>query len=213
MPRKFKPPGIEVDEADDERSFGPISESEIREATGRILHGWSRNDKLRLYEELRIEGGASRVDFALVNGITHAYELKSDVDSLNQLSNQIHAYGRVFDKVTIVVAPKWRHEVENLVPRWWGVIAARRIKFGHLVVLKGVRDAHSNPAQDPYSVASMLWRDEAITLLEENGAPSPKSKATRADLYEQIARDVPMPAIRKFVAKTLYERRPATAAK
>ena len=40
------------------------------------------DDKLRIVEEFGIEHGAIRIDIAVVNGLLHGYEIKSDRDTL-----------------------------------------------------------------------------------------------------------------------------------
>src|ERR1035441_1910308 len=45
---------------------------------------------------------AARADVAVINGVLHAYEIKSDSDSLDRLPSQIDAYQGVFEYVTLV---------------------------------------------------------------------------------------------------------------
>lgn len=55
-------------------------------------------------DEFSISLGASRADIAVINGVIHGYELKSEYDSLERLPLQIKHYSSVMDKVTLVVA-------------------------------------------------------------------------------------------------------------
>lgn len=57
-------------------------------------------------DEFSISLGASRADIAVINGVIHGYELKSEYDSLERLPLQIKHYSSVMDKVTLVVAEK-----------------------------------------------------------------------------------------------------------
>src|SRR5690606_10827842 len=50
-----------------------------------------------LIEELGIENGAARVDLAVAGGLLEGFEIKSDLDTLDRLARQMHAYHRVFD--------------------------------------------------------------------------------------------------------------------
>src|ERR1035441_10347577 len=93
-----------------------------------------RNDLQRKYggnpdteviDELTIGGGRNRIDLALVNGVLHGFELKSDFDSLCRLPEQVQAYGMVCDRVTLVVGERHAEHAVQLVPDWWGVLLVR----------------------------------------------------------------------------------------
>jgi hypothetical protein len=45
---------------------------------------------------------AARADVAVINGSLHAFEIKSDSDSLERLPGQIEAYRGVFEYVTLI---------------------------------------------------------------------------------------------------------------
>jgi hypothetical protein len=54
----------------------------IREALKRHLNHLHAGDaKLRIIEELGVEHGAARIDIAVINGVLHGYEIKSDRDT------------------------------------------------------------------------------------------------------------------------------------
>src|SRR5208283_5148275 len=65
-----------------------------------------------IIEELGICRGRVRIDMAIVNGLFHGYEIKSDRDSLSRLFGQIDLYGKVLDRATLVVGD--HHIVEAL---------------------------------------------------------------------------------------------------
>ena len=73
-------------------------------------------------EELGLNKGAVRVDVAVVNGIMHAYEIKSDADSLRRLSKQAEHYGKCFDRVSLVLGSRHVEFARNAVPSWWGLM-------------------------------------------------------------------------------------------
>src|SRR5262249_26817602 len=56
-----------------------------------------------LIEELGLCRGRVRVDVAVVNGLLHGYEIKSDRDSLRRLAGQVEVYGKVLDRATLVI--------------------------------------------------------------------------------------------------------------
>jgi hypothetical protein len=45
---------------------------------------------------------SARTDIAVINGSLHAFEIKSDSDSLDRLPSQIEAYQGVFEYITLV---------------------------------------------------------------------------------------------------------------
>lgn len=58
----------------------------IREALKRLLENRHAKDKkVRIIEELGVHHGTARIDIAVVNGIMHGYEIKSDQDTLQRL--------------------------------------------------------------------------------------------------------------------------------
>jgi len=94
--------------------------------------------------------------------------LKSDKDNLNRLPHQIPIYSSVLDKVTLVVGRRHADEVTNLAPDWWGIkIATVGLRGGFN--FKDMRRARINQALDILAVSKLLWRDEALTLLDELG--------------------------------------------
>lgn len=117
-------------------------------------------------EELELCLNAARVDLAVVNGRIEGFEIKSDRDRLDRLARQAEVYSRVFDRITVVAGARHVANVLDATPHWWGAAAAEREQGGQ-VRLRTVRAATANPEQDPYSVAQLLWRDEALRILDE----------------------------------------------
>jgi len=121
-----------------------------------------------LIEELGLCRGQVRVDVAVVNGLLHGYEIKSDRDNLSRLAVQVKIYGKVLDRATLVVGERHLAEALNIVPAWWGVLyvyaTAKGLRF------KTVRRARNNPHRDPHSLVELLWLDHAMALLQERNA-------------------------------------------
>lgn len=158
-----------------------------------------------LIEELGIEHGAARVDVAVASDRLLGYEIKSDLDTLDRLAQQMHAYHRVFDALTIVTTVSFLDQVEALLPKWWGIMLAEPGN-GSAVRLTEHRPANSHQRQDALSIAALLWRDEAYAFVLEQLGAVIKSRATRAELYELIAAEIPLPRIRDRVLATLRTR-------
>ena len=157
-----------------------------------------------MFEEFGVDRGAARIDLALIANELEAYELKSDLDDFSRMHNQIHAYNRVFDRLWIVVGSTHVRAVLTIVPRWWGILVGKRNSGMH-VELEELRAAEENPSQDRTSVASLLWRDEAIQLLHAYGLNASK-RANRAQLSQLLAQALDMATLRECVTRSLLQR-------
>lgn len=141
---------------------------------------------IKIIEELGISHGAARVDIAVVNGLIHGYELKSDVDTLARLPNQIEIYNSVLDKVTLVVGKNHLHEAIKIVPDWWGITIASINKANNKVSLFSIREPEQNLNQDSLAIAALLWREEALCILENMGKADGVRSKTRGIIYERL---------------------------
>jgi hypothetical protein len=193
----------------------PITELELRQNIRRRLLERVIPGKVQLFEELQIERGAARVDLALVGDQLEAFELKSDRDDFTRLHNQIHAYNRVFDRITIVTGSAYAQAVQEVVPSWWGLMAVERLLDLGLkaegLKLRIVRPALPNPAQDRRSLAMLLWREAAALVLREESSVVVPSRANRYDLERAIAESVELARLREHVCRHLLERKQLTA--
>lgn len=78
-----------------------------------------RNSKEVTLFEMRIE--KSRLDFGRINGSSHAYEIKTELDTLNKLEKQINDYSKVFEFINVVVHPKHLKKVKEIIPEYCGI--------------------------------------------------------------------------------------------
>lgn len=140
-----------------------------------------------IFEELGLIHGAARVDMAVVNGTIHGYELKSDSDTLKRLPGQAKIYNSVLDRVTLVVGKHHLYDAIKLVPDWWGIILAKPGAKNGPISLITMREAEENPAKDSVAIASMLWRNEALQMLEASGQARGLRSKPRRFLYERLA--------------------------
>ncbi len=143
------------------------------------------NDTLVL-DELGIRHGAARIDLVVVNHQLHGYEIKSDLDNLRRLPDQIRAYSRVMDCVTLIVGYKHAYDALQIVPEWWGVRLAEKKKQSDTVVLSDARPSRNNPNIDLNAVAALLWRNEALAILEEMGSASGVRSKRRSEIYRRL---------------------------
>ena len=164
------------------------------------------DEEAKIIEELGVIHGAARVDIAVVNGIIHGYELKSDLDTLYRLPNQMKFYNSVFDQVTLVVGKNHLHEAIKIVPEWWGLIVARADESEDTVNFFEIRKSEENPLKESLPVAKLLWRHEALLILEKiNQAKGVRSKPREA-IYRRLASTMDQEELRTEVRKCLSTR-------
>jgi len=163
------------------------SDKLIRAALKNKLQELYKHDPmLRVIEEFGVNHGSVRADIAVVNGIMHGYEIKSDRDTLNRLSEQVKAYNSVFDKVTIVVGFSHIYKVMEMIPDWWGVDIAKP-DGGGAIVFSQIRKPQFNRNRDRMAIARLLWRGEALCLLKEADEARGYYSKPRGIIYEHLA--------------------------
>jgi|ERR1051326_2788724 hypothetical protein len=160
-----------------------------------------------IIDELSIKRNGARIDVALVNGVLHGFELKSDLDTLCRLPEQVPAYGEVCDHVTLVVGERHVLTAIELVPDWWGIKLARR-KSG-TVAFCDLKLAQINPCTKPIAVAQLLRREEALNILIELGAEVEGSRASRKQLCMKLAETIEFKLLSDKVRCCLRARQPA----
>jgi hypothetical protein len=170
----------------------------------RLLQAHNKDEDTRIVQEMGVWAGTVRVDVAVLNGEMSGYELKSDSDTLSRLPLQADLYSRVFDRMTLVVGSKHLDKAAGLVPSWWGII--RATSSGNDIKLKRVRASKRNVNHEPYVVAELLRKDEAIAILAQYGlAAGWKSKRVKL-IHERLARELPVRELSKRVLHVLKNR-------
>lgn len=182
-----------------------MRDRDVREALRRkVLGGHIRDPNTLVIEELGIAHGEIRIDVVVVNCRLQGFEIKSDADTLQRLPAQMVAYNAVFDRVTIIVGKKHFPRVCPLIPPWWGMKVALTGRRG-AVHFEDARTAGPNPAIDPFSLASLLWKNEAITLLEARGERGLRTK-NRTQLYSTLVDRLTLLDLRDAVRNALKTR-------
>jgi hypothetical protein len=133
---------------------------------------------------------SARTDVAVINGALHAFEIKSDSDSLDRLPSQMEAYEGVFEYITLVCGRRLFDRARLAVPKWWGLQKAEH-KDGR-VVLRQLRAPKMNPNRDALSLARMLWKTEALACLRKHGHKVVTSKHSADEVCHAVARCIPV---------------------
>jgi hypothetical protein len=150
--------------------------------------------------------GDARVDLAVVNGTIHGYELKSDMDSLYRLREQMRIYNSVLDHMTLVVGKTHLRDAINIIPEWWGVTIAKFASSEHTVSFYHIRDAEENPEKDSIAIANLLWREEALEILDEWGVADGLRSKPRSAIYQRLVEILDQNELRAKVRERLFVR-------
>ncbi|MBN1959316.1 MAG: sce7726 family protein [Deltaproteobacteria bacterium] len=194
--------------------FGePLCDAQIRSELGARLHRrYCGNPKIRVIHELGILQGQARVDLAVINGSIHGYEIKSERDTLDRLPSQVAAFSRVLDYATIITAPEHLDGVTRIVPSWWGIQVVRR--QGNRLRLAHVQKKSRNPMRDSEALVQLLWRDEALAVLQQLGLSQGYNSKPRRLIWKRLTDALPPTKLATVVRLRLLERddwRPAAS--
>lgn len=183
---------------------GLSGDSAVREALKRTL-GAQAPERAVLVEELGLLQGRVRADMVLVDDDTHAYEIKSERDSLRRLPGQVLGYSGTMDYVTLVVDPRHQGASLRRVPVWWGVWLAVRDGANH-VDLCPLREARRNPALEVRQLVQLLWRGDALAMLSRRGPVARYDRWPRSLLWERLCQSCSVDEVRAEVRRRLRER-------
>jgi len=167
---------------------------------------WGKDRSTKIVEELGLCKGSVRVDVAVVNGSLKGYEIKSELDTLARLAGQSAVYNSVFDTMTAVLAPRHVSKVKTIVPKWWGIdVVTQTGSSGP--VLSNLRPEGVNPKVDPLALVQLLWRDEALSLLENAlGSAELFAREPRRVIWKSLASAVELSELKEMVRTCLKTR-------
>lgn len=176
-----------------------MNDKQIRVALrNKVFRHYRLTPSALVLEEVGIRHGAARVDFLVVNGLLHGFELKSDRDNLSRLENQIQIFSSTLDRMTLVVGYRLVDKALRMVPEWWGVKLANLGKRG-AIHFRDARTPKNNPCVEKEAVVKLLWQDQALQVLEELGADVGVRSKTRKEIYARLAECADLDLIRAKV--------------
>ena len=183
-----------------------MRDTDVRRALCDHLLAIHKNDPQTLIvEELGIRQGAARVDVAVVNNSLHGYEIKSARDTLERLPRQAKLYSGVFDTITLVTAENHLESALSVIPDWWGIVLAR--KEWKTLELSLVREAKVNNEVDPLALVELLWREEALGLLQERDAAKGYQSKPRREIWKAVCDVYSIEELREAVCLALKRRK------
>lgn len=165
-----------------------MREVDVRQAVdSKELRPFYSDPNSRVLHEFCLCQGDVRIDIAVVNGSFHGYELKSDADTLERLPRQMEVYNKVLDYATLVVGAKHIEAALEMIPSWWGVIRVKESRGR--IYTKTIRKAKKNQDVDLYSLAQLLWRQEALWTLGAHELDDGVKSKPRKTLWKILAKN------------------------
>lgn len=161
----------------------------------------------RIINEMGILWGEARIDIAVINCALHAFEIKSEVDTLNRLEKQYSEYRKVFDYLNIVIHESklntlnknYRKTIQN-----WGIYVVHGDKTNLKIDLK--EKAVKNNNTDILSVCHLLWKNEAIELLKSIQITKGISSMDKRTLYNTLIQHYKKEELTEKIRGTLKKR-------
>jgi hypothetical protein len=150
----------------------------------------------------------SRADVALIATALEGFEIKTERDTLKRLPRQAVAYGRLFDRCTVVLTERHLDAALDMLPDWWGVVA---IQSDPDAAFRTVRPPQLNVGVDPEILVRLLWKEEVNALLCGLGA-EPDREGGRAAMWRQLLTLADLESLKPAVREALLRRRAADGA-
>jgi hypothetical protein len=119
-------------------------------------------NKSTLLTEFRSDN--SKADVVIVNGTTSVYEIKTELDSLDKLPNQLNSYCKLFDKIHVVTHEKFLEKVLKVADKSIGLIL-----LDSNLKLNEIRKAKSNKNNlDPNAIFDSLRKQEYLSIIKNH---------------------------------------------
>lgn len=183
-----------------------MRDGDIRRELDTLLRWQHADDPDTLIRhEMGLCAGERRIDLALLNGEIAGYEIKSDEDTLRRLAGQSHVYGRVLDRITLVTTRRHYESAIGLLPEWWGVIVGKQQQ--NCVTFETVRPSARNTELDSFSLAQLLWREEAMEELRARGLSKGLTRKARYYVWKTLSQEVSIGELRDLVRERVKARR------
>lgn len=167
------------------------------------LNKYYQDSHSKVVEELKLPVAGAIIDMAVINGSLHGFEIKSAVDTLQRLPSQLEAYSKVFDYLTVVTENKHEAKVAALLPEWVGIYVCCEKKG--IFKIKKIRQSKQNKNREGFFIAKLLWREEILSILEENNI-SYKKKDRNWLLCEALSKSMDIKLLSDSVRKKLKAR-------
>lgn len=182
-----------------------MHDADVRSATWDVIRRRKDSRDAMLLNEFGLCGEV-RADIAVINGHMTGFELKSASDNLKRLPRQVEYYSKVLDYCNLVVAENHLKAAFDDLPDFWGVYVAKTSQFGGTYI-REIRKAKINRfGIDRYCLVQLLWREEALHILSENGLDYGVRSKPRPYVWRRLADSFTINELRKLVRMQIKSR-------
>lgn len=133
-----------------------------------------------------------KADAVVLNGTSHVYEIKSEMDSFERLDRQLAAYRQMFDYITVITTERLYQSVQERVPQEIGIMVLAEGKY-QFKAQKCRREAVSNKSNvDPLVIFDSLQRREFLEIIKThcgvsfNHTPNTRIYAEARNVFKQL---------------------------
>lgn len=175
----------------------------IRQALkDRLIARFAKEPTALIIDELPLNKGEARADIVVIGSKLHGYEIKSNLDTLVRLPQQVKNYSEVFGYVSLVVGYKHAYEAAKIIPDWWGLILAEVTRKEHIRLIVA-RKSQRNPEPDKMALVRLLWRDEAISILDQYNMLTGVRSKPNEEIYKRIVDNLDWNMLHTMVCQKL----------
>lgn len=131
----------------------------------KILLGKHNLNTAFMLMEFRVDD--CKADAVVLNGTSHVYEIKSEMDSFERLDRQLAAYRKMFDFITVITTERLYKSVEERISREVGIMVLADGGY-QFKTKKCRREAISNKGNvEPVVIFNSLQRREYLKIIKE----------------------------------------------
>lgn len=179
-----------------------LNEQQVKVALISNLYQKGMLKDATLINEMVIANWSRRADLALANGHLHAFEIKSDFDSLKRLDGQLDTYIARFEKVTVVCSPRFTREVLKRAHKHVEILETA-IENGS-INFKTIRRGKLHRLTDRNILFGFLLKTELQIMLRQNEVPFTQAESRKS--LEGKASTLSVGKIRSAVLAALKRR-------
>jgi len=156
-----------------------------------------------------------KADAVVLNGTSHVYEIKSEMDSFERLDRQLAAYRRMFDYITVITTERLYQSVLERVPQEIGIMVLAEGEY-QFRAKKCRREAVSNKSNvDPLVILDSLQRREFLKIIKEHfgisftHTPNTQIYAEARNVFKQLTSEAAHDAMVEVLKQRRETRRVA----
>lgn len=172
-----------------------------------FLNQWLREelggDDSVIFNEYRV--GKAIADLVMFNGVSKAFEIKTELDSNARLENQLENYRKAFNEVYVIV-PESRLSLYYKQKKDIGIISFRKdIKKKFTLI----RKAKNRLLIDPKTIMNILHTKEYKTIVKTYYDRLPKMTSfNQYNICNKLMSKIPSSSLNELYLKTMKSRKP-----